>query len=155
MKPGTTATVAQAATDAIRYNAPVDGFGQSKRLDDYAALWGNAVANRLVADGLISDGTIDRAVAEAIVATAKDHAVDGQVRVAELIHIANSVVGWSSADGMQHLKAEALREAAAFQREIARNSRTRDGSAEAENIADWLDERANLIDPSRLEGAHP
>ncbi|HEY2086289.1 MAG TPA: hypothetical protein VGH54_09720 [Mycobacterium sp.] len=52
------------------------------------------------------------------------------------------------------IKAEALRDAARAQREIARNSRTRDGAAEAENLADWLDERANLI-ALQVEGAHP
>lgn len=36
--------IAEAATRAIRFNLPVDGFGDSKRLDEYAAIWGNATA---------------------------------------------------------------------------------------------------------------
>jgi hypothetical protein len=56
---------------------------------------------------------------------------------------------------VEAIEAQALRNAAAVWREVARNSRTRDGAAEATEIADWLDERADLIDLRRLEGAHP
>lgn len=52
-----------------------------------------------LADALLADGVfqreidVKRAVAEAIVTAAKDHAIDGQVRLTELIHIANEAVG--------------------------------------------------------------
>lgn len=36
--------LAATATKAIRFYLPVDGFGQDKRLDEYAAIWGNATA---------------------------------------------------------------------------------------------------------------
>lgn len=48
----------------------------------------------------------------------------------------------------------ALRDAANAQRTLASEARTRDGKAEHEDIADWLDDRAAAISPS-LEGAHP
>lgn len=53
------AAIAQAAVAAIRYNVPVDGFGQSKRLDEYAAIWGNAVAQKLVTDRLVANVPAD------------------------------------------------------------------------------------------------
>jgi hypothetical protein len=53
------------------------------------------------------------------------------------------------------IKADALREAAEAQRQLARDARTDVGRAEHEDRADWLEDRANLIDPRRLEGAHP
>lgn len=52
------------------------------------------------------------------------------------------------------IKADALREAAEAQRQLARDAKTRQGRAEHEDRADWLDDRANTIDPRRLEGAH-
>lgn len=53
------------------------------------------------------------------------------------------------------IKADALREAAEAQRQLARDARTGNGRAEHEDRADWLDDRANTIDPRCLEGAHP
>ena len=53
------------------------------------------------------------------------------------------------------VKADALREAAEAQRQLARDARTSNGKAEHEDRADWLDDRANTIDPRRLEGVHP
>lgn len=44
------------------------------------------------------------------------------------------------------VKAEALREAADDQRAQAALSRTRDGHAEHETFADWLDERRAMVD---------
>jgi hypothetical protein len=52
------------------------------------------------------------------------------------------------------VKAEALREAAEAQRQLARDSRTGNGNAEHEDRADWLDDRAAALEP-RLERAHP
>lgn len=40
--------LADAATRAIRFNLPIDGFGESKRLDEYAAIWGNATAKAVL-----------------------------------------------------------------------------------------------------------
>lgn len=34
-----------AAAKAIIYNLPLDGFGEPKRLEEYAAIWGNAAAD--------------------------------------------------------------------------------------------------------------
>ena len=98
---------------------------------------------------------IARAVAESIVEAAKDHAIEGQVRLTELIHIANSVVGWSTSESLDAVKATGLREAAAAQRQLAADARTGNGVAEHEDRADWLDDRANAIDPRVVEGAHP
>lgn len=53
------------------------------------------------------------------------------------------------------VKAEAIREAAQAQRQLAADARTQYGEAEHTNTADWLDEHATAIDPRRLEGAHP
>lgn len=53
------------------------------------------------------------------------------------------------------VKAEAIREAAQAQRQLAADARTNNGHAEHTDIADWLDDRAFAIDPARLEGAHP
>lgn len=39
----------KAAVDAILYNLPLDGFGQERRLTDYAAIWGNAAAKAVLA----------------------------------------------------------------------------------------------------------
>lgn len=55
---------------------------------------------------------------------------------------------------LAEVKAEAIRDAANAQRTLANEARTRDGKAEHEDIADWLDDRAAAISPS-LEGAHP
>jgi hypothetical protein len=101
------------------------------------------------------DTAVRRAVAEQIVNAAKDEAVDGEVRVTALIHIANDVVGHSTAALTAAIKADALREAATAQRQLAAYARTNNGHAEHEDRADWLDDQANAIDPRRLEGAHP
>lgn len=53
------------------------------------------------------------------------------------------------------VKADGLREAAQVQRQYAADAKTGNGRAEHEDRADWLDDQANLIDPRRLEGAHP
>lgn len=53
------------------------------------------------------------------------------------------------------IKAEAIREAAQAQRQLAADARTSNGRAEHTDRADWLDDQANAIDPARLEGAHP
>lgn len=53
------------------------------------------------------------------------------------------------------IKADAIRELAEAQRQLARDARTGNGRAEHEDRADWLDDQANAIDPRRLEGAHP
>jgi hypothetical protein len=37
-----------AAAKAIIYNLPLDGFGDSKRLEEYALIWGNAAARAVV-----------------------------------------------------------------------------------------------------------
>jgi hypothetical protein len=52
------------------------------------------------------------------------------------------------------IKADALREAAQAQRQLAADARTNNGKAEHTDIADWLDDRAAALEP-RLEGAHP
>jgi hypothetical protein len=52
-------------------------------------------------------------------------------------------------------KAEAIREAAQAQRQLAADARTNNGQAEHEDFADWLDDRAFAIDPAVVEGAHP
>lgn len=101
-----------------------------------------------------TDHQVSRAVAEAIVDQAKDHAIDGKVRLTELIHIANAAVGWTATEHLDRVKASALRDAARAQREIARNSSTKDGRYEAEGIADWLDERAELLDPPPVPAAN-
>ncbi|MFG1913050.1 hypothetical protein [Kribbella sp. NPDC048928] len=44
------------------------------------------------------------------------------------------------------IKAEAIREAVAAQRQLARDSATRDGRYEHEEVADWLDEYAEAMD---------
>lgn len=41
--------IAEAALGGIRYNLPVDAFGQAQRLDDYAAIWANAAAIKVLA----------------------------------------------------------------------------------------------------------
>jgi len=60
-----------------------------------------------------------------------------------------------SGNAADAIKADALREAAQAQRQLAADARTNNGRAEHEDIADWLDDRATEIDPHRLEGAHP
>jgi hypothetical protein len=45
---------ARIAVEAIRYNLPVDEFGQARRLQEYTAIWGNAVAKKLGAEGLLA-----------------------------------------------------------------------------------------------------
>ena len=45
---------AKAAAEGIRYNVPVDGFGQSARLHEYTAIWGMAIANKLDSAGLLA-----------------------------------------------------------------------------------------------------
>lgn len=61
----------------------------------------------------------------------------------------------SSESHVAAIKADALREAAQVQRQVARDARTQYGEAEATDIADWLDDQATAIDPRRMEGAHP
>lgn len=112
----------------------------------------------LAARGFRSEAAVKRSIAEAIVDAAKDHAIDGQVRLTELIHIANEAASPISTPATRPeatIKAEALREAATAARADAANSRTPQGHAEATTYADWLDDRATEIDPARLEGAHP
>lgn len=46
--------LAEAAVRGIRFNLPVDAFGQSKRLDEYFLIWGNAAAINVLA--LLSKG---------------------------------------------------------------------------------------------------
>jgi hypothetical protein len=41
--------VAKAAVAAILYNLPIDAFGDQKRLEEYAAIWGNAAAKAVLA----------------------------------------------------------------------------------------------------------
>lgn len=41
--------IAQAALGGIRFNLPVDAFGQANRLDDYTAIWANAAAIKVLA----------------------------------------------------------------------------------------------------------
>ncbi|HWD83294.1 MAG TPA: hypothetical protein VG497_30550 [Kribbella sp.] len=41
------AVLAEVAVKAIRSFLPVDGFGQAQRLDEYAAIWGNAAAHNI------------------------------------------------------------------------------------------------------------
>lgn len=53
------------------------------------------------------------------------------------------------------IKADAIRELAEAQRQLARDAKTSNGHAEHTDRADWLDDQANAIDPRRLEGAHP
>jgi len=53
------------------------------------------------------------------------------------------------------VKAEAIRELAQVQRQLAADARTNNGQAEHEDLADWLDEQASAVDPAVLEGAHP
>jgi hypothetical protein len=80
------------------------------------------------------------------------------------------VCGWLGDSHVQHVtdmlaagvfrdeatvKAEAIREAAAEQRSISGRLKTRDGKWEHEGFADWLDDRATALDPTRTEGAHP
>lgn len=103
----------------------------------------------------VDQNAMIRPVAEAIVEAAKDHAIEGKVRLTELIHIANETVSNAQPLNIEAIKAEGLRDAASIWRETARTARTGNGVAEATERADWLDERANLIDPRRLEGAHP
>lgn len=82
--------------------------------------------------------------------------VHGQAGGIALTHIERRVIApIGPARPEAEVKAEVIRDLASAQRLIARNSATRDGRFEAEGFADWLDERANLIDPRRLEGAHP
>lgn len=82
--------------------------------------------------------------------------VNGYAGGIALTHIERRLVDQvETARPESEVKAEALREAAEIWHETARSARTRDGAAEAENFADWLDERASLTDPRRLEGAHP
>jgi hypothetical protein len=58
-------------------------------------------------------------------------------------------------DPIATVQADALREAAQAQRQLAAQARTSNGRAEHEDRADWLDDQANAIDPRRLEGARP
>lgn len=53
------------------------------------------------------------------------------------------------------VKGEALREAAQRQRQYAADMTTKDGKWECVQAADWLDEQADAIDPTILEGARP
>jgi hypothetical protein len=41
--------LAKAAVAAILYNLPIDAFGDQKRLEEYAAIWGNAAAKAVLA----------------------------------------------------------------------------------------------------------
>jgi len=50
-----------AAAQAIKFNLPVDGFGQTKRLNDYADIWG-AAARTAVLNELASIIAARRAV---------------------------------------------------------------------------------------------
>lgn len=43
------AAAGTAAAKAIIYNLPVDGFGQPERLEEWAAIWGNAAATAVLA----------------------------------------------------------------------------------------------------------
>lgn len=74
--------------------------------------------------------------------------VQGRAGGIALTHIARRV-------DVAAIKADALREAAQAQRQLAADARTGNGKAEHEDRADWLDDQANAIDPRRLEGAHP
>lgn len=60
----------------------------------------------------------------------------------------------TDAKAIAAIKAEALREAAQAQRQLAADSRTGNGRAEHEDRADWLDDRAAELEPT-TEGAHP
>lgn len=50
--------LAEVAVKAIRSFLPVDGFGQAQRLDEYAAIWGNAAA--LDIHALLTKKELDR-----------------------------------------------------------------------------------------------
>jgi hypothetical protein len=71
---------------------------------------------------------------------------------------ASHLAGLVTAAGMFRaeptVKAEALREAALAQRQLAADARTNNGQAEHEDFADWLDDQAAALEPA-VEGAHP
>lgn len=52
------------------------------------------------------------------------------------------------------IKADAIRELAQAQRQLAADARTNNGHAEHEDFADWLDDQAAALEP-QMEGAHP
>jgi hypothetical protein len=99
-------------------------------------------------------------LADSLVALASAREAAGWQRVAtvEEIHEVSTVLeqaACSDAVDRAETRADALREAAEAQRQLAQQAKTLNGVAEHTDFADWLDERANAIDPRRLEGAHP
>lgn len=99
-------------------------------------------------------------LADSLVVLASARETAGWKRVASVDEIHEISVALDQAlnsepESIAAIKADALREAAQVQRQYATDARTQYGEAEHTNIADWLDDQANLIDPRRLEGAHP
>ena len=99
-------------------------------------------------------------LADSLVALASAREAAGWQRVAtvEEIHevaaALEQVIDAATVDRAE-LRADALRDAADAQRQLARDAKTDVGRAEHEDRADWLDDRANAIDPRVVEGAHP
>lgn len=129
----------------------------ASNMEDYWRWQGNAEARRVLSQDLERDG-IDLTV---------DAAVGNRERVAQTLLAAFSGGKGDVYDLADHLieeglcrdeatvKAEAIREVAQAQRQLASRSRTNNGQAEHEDFADWLDDRAFAIAPDAVEGAHP
>lgn len=97
-------------------------------------------------------------LAHSLVVLAAAREAAGWQRIAtldEIGEISTALTEAHKALDLNAIKTAAIRELAEAQRQLARDARTDVGRAEHEDRADWLDDRANLIDPRRLEGAHP
>lgn len=93
-------------------------------------------------------------LADSLVVLAAAREAAGWQRIASVDEIGEISTALQAVD-VNVIKAQAVRELAQAQRQLAADARTNNGHAEHEDFADWLDEQATAIDPTILEGAHP
>lgn len=92
-------------------------------------------------------------LADSLVVLAAAREAAGWQRIASVDEIGEISTALQAVD-VTVIKAQAVRELAQAQRQLAADARTNNGKAEHTDIADWLDNQAAALEP-RLEGAHP